>query len=106
MIQSLKATSDLESFFGAYGLIVIDECHHLPAFSFESAVKRAPNHYFLGMTATPYRRDGLQDIITMQCGPIRYLITASQANSTSELILQLRVRETPVTLPDMSEETP
>ena len=105
MIQSLKATSDLESFFGAYGLVVIDECHHLPAFSFESAVKRAPNRYFLGMTATPYRRDGLQDIITMQCGPIRHQITDRQADGRSELILQLGVRETSVTL-DMSEETP
>jgi len=105
MIQSLKATSDLEAFFGSYGLIVIDECHHLPAFSFESAVKRAPNQYFLGMTATPYRRDGLQDIITMQCGPIRYQITDRQADGRSELTLKLRVRETPVTL-DMTEETP
>src|SRR2546427_3545553 len=93
MIQSLKATSDLENFFGAYGLIVIDECHHLPAFSFESAVKRAPNHYFLGMTATPYRRDGLPDIITMQCGPIPYLLTARQANNPSGLVLPLDVRE-------------
>jgi superfamily II DNA or RNA helicase len=102
----LKATSDLEAFFGAYGLVVIDECHHLPAFSFESAVKRAPSQYFLGMTATPYRRDGLQDIITMQCGPIRHQITDRQADGRSELTLQLGVRETPVTLSDMSEETP
>ena len=41
MIQSLKAVGDLESFFGGYGLVVVDECHHLPAFSFEAAVRRA-----------------------------------------------------------------
>ncbi len=67
MIQSLKAIDDLEAFFGDYGLIVIDECHRLPAFSFEAAVRRAPVRHFLGLTATRYRRDGLQEIVTMQC---------------------------------------
>jgi superfamily II DNA or RNA helicase len=78
MIQSLKAIDDLEAFFGSYGLIVIDECHHLPAFSFEAAVRRAPVRHFLGLTATPYRRDGLQEIVTMQCGPIRHQIAGSE----------------------------
>jgi hypothetical protein len=63
MIQSLKAIDDLESMFGGYGLIVVDECHHLPAFSFEAAIRRAPSRHFLGLTATPYRRDGLQEIV-------------------------------------------
>jgi superfamily II DNA or RNA helicase len=48
MIQSLKAIDDLEAFFGGYGLVVVDECHHLPSFSFEAAV---------ALTATPYRRE-------------------------------------------------
>ena len=78
MIQSLKAIDDLEAFFGGYGLIVVDECHHLPAFSFEAAVRRAPARHFLGLTATPYRRDGLQEIVTMQCGPIRHQIATSE----------------------------
>ena len=52
MIQSLKTVDDLEAFFGGYGLVVV-ECHHLPAFSFESAVRRAPVRHFLGLTATP-----------------------------------------------------
>ena len=95
MIQSLKAVDDLEAFFSGYGLVVVDECHHLPAFSFESAVRRAPVRHFLGLTATPYRRDGLQEIVTMQCGPIRHRI-ATREGPAGKIDLELRVRETTV----------
>jgi hypothetical protein len=96
MIQSLKAIDDLKEFFSSYGLLVIDECHHLPAFSFEACVRRAPVRHVFGLTATPYRRDGLQEIITMQCGPIRHRIgsTEGQAGLSRELI----VRETALTV--------
>lgn len=93
MIQSLKDMEDAESFFSHYGFIIVDECHHLPAFSFESCVKKAPVRYILGLTATPYRRDGLQDIITMQCGPIRYRLSG-QSKIQGDLKLELYVRET------------
>jgi superfamily II DNA or RNA helicase len=104
MIQSLKAVDDLEAFFGAYGLVVVDECHHLPAFSFESAIRRAPVLHFLGLTATPYRRDGLQEIVTMQCGPIRHQI-ATREGPAGEIDLELRVRETTFA-PAGAAETP
>jgi superfamily II DNA or RNA helicase len=97
MLQSLKALEEPGAFFEGYGLIIVDECHHIPAVSFESCVKRAPVRYVLGLTATPYRRDGLQDIITMQCGPIRHTITARQVETTVALALDLVVRETPFT---------
>ena len=99
MIQSLKAIGDLDAFFGDYGLIVIDECHHLPAFSFEAAVRHAPARHFLGLTATPYRRDGLQEIVTMQCGPIRHRIASSETPA-GEIGLELIVRETGLAFAD------
>jgi len=52
--------------------VIVDECHHLSAFSFEAILKRARAKYVLGLTATPIRRDGQQPIIFMQCGPIRH----------------------------------
>jgi len=91
MIQSLRSIDDLEAFFASYGFIVVDECHHLPAFTFESSIKKAPTRYLLGLTATPYRRDGLQSIITMQCGPIR----CELKDIPADLSLKLNVRETP-----------
>jgi superfamily II DNA or RNA helicase len=65
----------------------------LPAFSFEAAVRHAPARHFLGLTATPYRRDGLQEIVTMQCGPIRHRIASSEGPA-GEISLELIVRET------------
>jgi len=100
MIQSLRSIDDLEAFFANYGFIVVDECHHLPAFTFESSIKRAPARNLLGLTATPYRRDGLQNIITMQCGPIR----CELEDVPADLSLKLNVRETPFAFP--TEEHP
>jgi superfamily II DNA or RNA helicase len=93
MLQSLKRSDDLESFFSKYGFIIVDECHHLPAFTFEACVKRAPVRYILGLTATPYRRDGLQEIITLQCGSIRYTMAPVEDAFSRTLV----VRETPFT---------
>jgi hypothetical protein len=55
-----------------YGMVVVDECHHVSAFSFEEVLKCANSKYVYGMTATPARKDGHHPIIFMQCGAIRY----------------------------------
>lgn len=103
MIQSLKQREDLGSLFSRYGFIIVDECHHIPAFSFESALKQAPVRTLLGLTATPYRRDGLQDIIMMQCGPIRHSISRS-SGIQGDLRLELLVCETGLTF-EMNDST-
>ena len=61
-----------------YGLIVADECHHVPAAAFEHAVMQIPARRWLGLTATPYRRDKLDDLIAMQVGPVRHTIALSR----------------------------
>lgn len=92
-IQSLARRDDPGAAFDGYGLIIVDECHHLPAVSFEQCVRRAPVHRWLGLTATPYRRDGLEGILKMQCGPIRHEISA-KATAAASLRLELVVHET------------
>jgi superfamily II DNA or RNA helicase len=72
MVQSLARRDDLAEVTACYGLVVVDECHHVPAVTFERAVGQMPVRRWLGLTATPYRRDGLQAMMTMQCGPIRH----------------------------------
>jgi hypothetical protein len=94
MIQSLNNESDIEERLEKYGLIVVDECHHIPAVSFEKVINRAPIRHILGLTATPYRRDGLQDIIVMQCGPIRHRIPQQHTGTDNAFDLRLIVRET------------
>jgi superfamily II DNA or RNA helicase len=66
-----------------YGHIVVDECHHLSAVTFEQVMRAAKAKYVLGLTATPIRKDGHHPIIYMQCGPIRFsLPVRSQVDSS------------------------
>ena len=71
-IQSLNSKGEIKSFITQYGQIIVDECHHISAFSFEKVLKHVRAKYVYGLTATPIRKDGLQPIIFMQCGHIRY----------------------------------
>ena len=75
-LQTLARRSDLGEVLGAYGLVVVDECHHVPAAAFEAAVRNVPARSWLGLTATPYRRDGLDDLIGFQLGPVRHTFAA------------------------------
>jgi hypothetical protein len=73
-LQALARRADVAELTAGYGLIVADECHHVPAAAFEHAVKQTPARRWLGLTATPYRRDKLDDLIAMQVGPVRHTI--------------------------------
>ena len=75
MAQSLARRDNLAEIAQAYGLVVVDECHHVPAVTFERVVRQMPVRYWLGLTATPYRRDHLEKLITMYCGGERYRMT-------------------------------
>lgn len=101
MLQSLARHDDLANFFSRYGLIIVDECHHIPAATFEACLREANVRYVLGLTATPYRRDKLQDIITLECGPVRFRMDEAK----SGLDLTLHVRPSGFSLPK-NEEIP
>lgn len=72
MLQTLTRMGDLYEIARCYPHVIIDECHHIPAVSFEGVLKQLPARYVLGLTATPYRKDGLEAILFQQCGPVRY----------------------------------
>lgn len=72
MIQSMERKGIVDDRIIDYGFVIVDECHHISAVSFERVLMQAKAKYILGLTATPYRNDGHQPIIHMQCGPIRY----------------------------------
>lgn len=58
MLQSITRMDDLSEVADNYSQIIIDECHHIPATSFEAILKQLPARYVLGLSATPYRKDG------------------------------------------------
>ena len=71
-MQSLITDHEVKPLVNDYGMIVVDECHHVSAESFECVLKAIHAKYVCGLTATPKRSDGHQPIIFMQCGAIRY----------------------------------
>lgn len=72
MVQTLAKSPCPEALFAPFSQVIIDECHHVPAASFEAVMKTCSARFFLGLTATPNRKDGLQKILFLQCGPIRH----------------------------------
>jgi superfamily II DNA or RNA helicase len=72
VMQSLSRQGEVNALVENYGHIIVDECHHVGAVSFDAILKRCKARYVLGLTATPIRRDGQQPIIFMQCGSIRH----------------------------------
>jgi superfamily II DNA or RNA helicase len=94
MIQSLAGREGVLDLVGTYGHVIVDECHHAPAVSFERVMREVKARYVLGLTATPYRRDGLQRLLHFQCGPIRYQIQPRSQEAQRPLTNLLIVRET------------
>jgi hypothetical protein len=93
MVQTL-ARGEIDDFAHSYGHVVIDECHHVPAVSIERVLAAIPARYITGLTATPYRRDGHQPIIGMQCGPIRHVVDAATTQQQHALDLRVVRRDT------------
>ncbi len=105
MIQSLSRKDSVDDIVGEYGQVIIDECHHLPAVSFERVLSEVKARYVVGLTATPQRRDGHQPIIHMQVWPVRF-----KADPRSQLIERpcdhrLAVRETGFDAPVQASDT-
>ena len=76
VIQSLVRKGVVRDCVGDYGHLIVDECHHLSAQSFEQVVRRAKAKFVTGLSATVTRKDGHHPIIFMQCGPVRHRVDA------------------------------
>ena len=94
VMQSLVRNQDLHDILDQYGQIVVDECHHISAFSFETLLKAAKARFVLGLTATPVRRDGHHPVILMQCGPVRHK-AGSPEGAPSQMEVRPRVMKAP-----------
>ena len=76
LLQSLARHSpeDIRELTAGYGQVIVDECHHLAAGSYEKVVSQIGAAWWLGLTATPERKDGLEQVTSWQLGPIRHVI--------------------------------
>ncbi len=94
MVQSLVRGSRVLDLVAEYGQVVVDECHHVSAASFDRVLSEVKARYTLGLTATPIRRDGHHPIVEMQLGPVRFAISARTAAAARGFAHRLFVRET------------
>ena len=99
LIQSLVCKGEVSDLISGYGQLVVDECHHLSAASFELVARRSKVHYVLGLSATVARKDGHHPIIFMQCGPVRYRASAKSQAAQRSFEHRVSVRETTFRLP-------
>lgn len=103
-MQALHREGEVKPVVADYGHVIIDECHHVSAFSFEQVLKQAKAKYVLGLTATPFRKDGHHPIITMQCGPIRFKATAKQQSELNQFEHVVLPRYTNFNLPEINQK--
>ena len=92
--QSLFKKDNLEELIKVYGLVIIDECHHVAAYSFEKVLKAVRSKYVYGLTATPTRKDGWHKIIYMQCGDIRVRVSNRELKQNKEMEHEVIVKKT------------
>jgi superfamily II DNA or RNA helicase len=99
VIQSLVRKGEVSDLISGYGHLIVDECHHLSASSFELVARRSKARYVLGLSATVTRKDGHHPIIHMQCGPVRHRVNAMLQASRRGFDHKVRIRRTDFSVP-------
>lgn len=99
LIQSLVRKGEVADIVADYGHLVVDECHHLSAASFELVARRSKARYIVGLSATVARKDGHHPIIFMQCGPVRHRVDARVQAAERGIRHRARDRSTQFELP-------
>ena len=94
LIQSLVRKGVVSDLVADYGQVIVDECHHLSAHSFELVARRVKAKYVAGLSATVARKDGHHPIIFMQCGPVRHRVDARQQAAERPFTHEVLVRPT------------
>ena len=100
LIQSLVRKGEVSDIVADYGNLIVDECHHISAASFELVARRSKARYVTGLSATVTRKDGHHPIIFMQCGPVRHHVDARSHSVESGLLHRARERFTAFRLPE------
>lgn len=104
VIQSLNRKQVVDDVVANYGHVIVDECHHLSAVSFEQVLRQVKARYITGLTATPQRKDGHHPIIIMQCGPIRHRVNAKEQAQSRPFKHVVIPRPTNFRLPPTTEK--
>ncbi len=85
LLQSLARKNDLSEFKDKFGMIIVDECHHIPAATFREVIAQLNPKYIYGLTATPKRKHNDEKLIYAYIGEIIARIEASDIALDSNL---------------------
>jgi superfamily II DNA or RNA helicase len=99
LIQSLSKKGAVDDIVGNYGHLIVDECHHISARSFEIVARQCKAKYVTGLSATVIRKDGHHPIIFMNCGPLRYKVDDRKQAKVRPFMHKVIVRKTDFVLP-------
>jgi len=99
IIQSLNKKGVVDDIVGNYGHLIIDECHHVSARSFEIVTRQSKTKYVTGLSATTIRKDGHHPIIFMNIGPIRYKVSDKKQASARYFRHRVIIRKTNFSTP-------
>jgi superfamily II DNA or RNA helicase len=91
MLQSLSMKEYAAGTFDEFGLVVVDECHHISSEVFSRSLCNIVTRYSLGLSATMNRKDGLSDIFKMFLGKVVY----TETREADDSVLVRTVRYTP-----------
>ncbi|MDR1188782.1 MAG: DEAD/DEAH box helicase [Bifidobacteriaceae bacterium] len=76
-----RPAASVQELTARYGQVIVDECHHVAAGSYEHSIGQIGASWWLGLTATPPRRDGLEQLTSWQLGPIRHVVRDAGAGA-------------------------
>jgi superfamily II DNA or RNA helicase len=102
-IQSLGRKGVVNDIVAKYGYLIVDECHHISARSFEIVARQCKAKYVTGLSATVTRKDGHHPIIFMNCGPVRYKVDDKKQAAERPFVHKVVVRETNFKMPTSFE---
>jgi superfamily II DNA or RNA helicase/very-short-patch-repair endonuclease len=106
LVQSLVHKDKVDDRVADYGNLIVDECHHISARSFELVVRRAKARFITGLSATVTRKDGHHPIVFMQCGPIRHRVDAKSQAAARPFTHHVMVRPTDFRAAEPSDPDP
>lgn len=97
-IQSLSRR-DFTDLTKRFGMIIVDECHHIPAKSFREVITKLNCYYLYGLTATPKRKNNDEKLIYVYIGNIIYEITQKEFLIEQDNKIEINIRETNLFVP-------
>lgn len=95
LIQSLSSYDKLDDIVKSYGLIIIDEVHHMAAISYERLIRKFWAKNIFGLTATINRSDGLEKVVTTMIGPVITEVDIDNKNLDKNLVVRFTNSKVP-----------